>query len=178
MSPATHRKFSSLIILITAFISVVTAASGQEPPKKTTQTQKIVEQGIAIEFTADPLVQKATSIRAAEDVNVTFKVTDTTTGTPVKGLGLAAWISMREGSKAHIATMDKAAPQIMDVNQAEVRSTFERQRVDYIVHGHTHRPRQGVRIHSRRKRTGVLLPPQHRPGKQLRRGAPGRRGEL
>lgn len=47
---------------------------------------------------------------------------------------------MRAGSKAHIASMDQAAPQIMDVNQNEVRSTFASQRVDYIVHGHTHRP--------------------------------------
>jgi cytochrome oxidase Cu insertion factor (SCO1/SenC/PrrC family)/DNA-binding beta-propeller fold protein YncE len=58
-----------------------------------------VEQGIAIEFTAEPLVQNVNSIRAAEDVNVRFTVTDTTTGTPVKGLGLSAWISMREGNK-------------------------------------------------------------------------------
>ena len=47
---------------------------------------------------------------------------------------------MREGSKAHIASMDKAAPQIMDVNQDEVRRTFEQQHTDFIVHGHTHRP--------------------------------------
>lgn len=47
---------------------------------------------------------------------------------------------MRAGSKAHIESMDKAAPQIMDVNQNEVRRTFEHQRVDFIVHGHTHRP--------------------------------------
>jgi UDP-2,3-diacylglucosamine hydrolase len=47
---------------------------------------------------------------------------------------------MRAGSKAHIESMDKAAPQIMDVNQDEVRRTFEQQRVDFIVHGHTHRP--------------------------------------
>ncbi len=86
----THRKIRSLVILI----FLATAVLGQEP-KKTTQTQKIVEQGIAIEFTAEPLVQKANSIRAAEDVNVRFKVTDTTTGTPVKGLGLSAWISTR-----------------------------------------------------------------------------------
>ena len=131
MPPTTHRKLSNLIVLITVFISLVTAAWGQEPPKapaqdpvkapaqdpakapaheppkgaaqepakKTVPPQKIVEQGIAIEFTADPLVHKATSIRAAEDVNVTFKVTDTTTGTPVKGLGLSAWISLREGNK-------------------------------------------------------------------------------
>jgi UDP-2,3-diacylglucosamine hydrolase len=47
---------------------------------------------------------------------------------------------MRAGSKAHIATMDRAAPQIMDVNQDEVQRTFERYHVDCIVHGHTHRP--------------------------------------
>lgn len=95
MSPATHR----LVILITALISLASVVTGQEPAKKTTQTQKIVEQGIAIEFTAEPLVQNVNSIRAAEDVNVRFTVTDTTSGTPVKGLGLSAWISMREGNK-------------------------------------------------------------------------------
>ncbi|HEU4837221.1 MAG TPA: YncE family protein [Pyrinomonadaceae bacterium] len=92
--PTTHRNISTLIILI----FLATAVLGQEPAKKKVQTQKIVEQGIAIEFTAEPLVQNANSIRAAEDVNVKFKVTDTTTGTPVKGLGLSAWISMREGN--------------------------------------------------------------------------------
>ena len=95
MPPITHR----LTILMIALISLATVVAGQEPSKKTTQTQKIVEQGIAIEFTAEPLVQNVNSIRAAEDVNVRFAVTDTTTGTPVKGLGLSAWISMREGNK-------------------------------------------------------------------------------
>ena len=47
---------------------------------------------------------------------------------------------MREGSKEHIASMDIAAPAIMDVNQDEVRRTLERFGVDCIIHGHTHRP--------------------------------------
>jgi UDP-2,3-diacylglucosamine hydrolase len=47
---------------------------------------------------------------------------------------------MRAGSKAHIANMDRAAPEIMDVNRDEVARTFERYGVDCIVHGHTHRP--------------------------------------
>lgn len=47
---------------------------------------------------------------------------------------------MRAGSKAHIATMDKAAPQIMDVNSDAVVRTFQQAAVDIIVHGHTHRP--------------------------------------
>src|SRR6185503_19828845 len=96
MPTVTHR----LAILIIALLFTI-GVQGQEPTKKTTQTQKIVEQGIAIEFTAEPLVQNANSIRAAEDVNVRFTVTDTTTGTPVKGLGLSAWISMREGTQCH-----------------------------------------------------------------------------
>ena len=36
--------------------------------------------------------------------------------------------------------MDIAAPEIMDVNQDEVRRTFARYDVDCIMHGHTHRP--------------------------------------
>lgn len=47
---------------------------------------------------------------------------------------------MRAGSKAHIESMDRTRPQIMDVNQDEVRRTFEREHADVIVHGHTHRP--------------------------------------
>lgn len=47
---------------------------------------------------------------------------------------------MRAGSKAHIAAMDRAAPQIMDVNQGEVLRTLQRYGVDCMVHGHTHRP--------------------------------------
>ena len=94
----THR-ITIQLILFAFWMFSATATPAQDPPKSTTQTQKIVEQGIAIEFTAEPLGQNAKSIRAAEDVNVKFKVTDTTTGTPVKGLGLSAWISMREGNK-------------------------------------------------------------------------------
>jgi UDP-2,3-diacylglucosamine hydrolase len=47
---------------------------------------------------------------------------------------------MRAGSKAHIESMDKAAPQIMDVNQDEVVRALRRANVDCLVHGHTHRP--------------------------------------
>src|ERR1043165_4529453 len=99
MPPTTHRNIA---ISIFTLVFLTTSIFGQEPTKKTPQTQKIVEQGVAIEFTAEPLVQNVNTIRAAEDVNVRFKVTDTTTGTPVKGLGLSAWISMREGKTTEL----------------------------------------------------------------------------
>jgi YVTN family beta-propeller protein len=91
----THRN---LFLLASLFILAATVQAQEAKPSAT--PQKIVEQGVAIEFTADPLVQTAKTIRAAEDVNIKFKVTDTTTGTPVKGLGLSAWISLRPSEKA------------------------------------------------------------------------------
>src|SRR5689334_25200940 len=97
MPQHTHRNLITIIGLL-----VFAVAVQAQDAKKTIQTQKIVEQGVAIEFTAEPLVQNADTIRAAEDVNVRFKVTDTTTGTPVKGLGLSAWISMREGKTTEL----------------------------------------------------------------------------
>jgi len=63
-------------------------------------TQKVVEQGIAIELTIAPHSEKATRIKAGEDASVRFKVTDTTTGTPVKGLSLSAWMSLRAADQA------------------------------------------------------------------------------
>ncbi|WP_129780556.1 UDP-2,3-diacylglucosamine diphosphatase [Peristeroidobacter soli] len=47
---------------------------------------------------------------------------------------------MRAGSKKHIESKDRTAPQIMDVNQGAVWRTFEQEHADAIVHGHTHRP--------------------------------------
>ena len=69
-------------------------------PAPPTRTQKVVQQGIAIEFTVDPSAKDGTKVRAGEDTNIEFKVTDTTSGTPVKGLNLSAWLSLREGEKA------------------------------------------------------------------------------
>ena len=73
----------------------VTAAFAQQPQQ---QSQKLVEQGIAIEYSAEPQNPNA-KLRAGEDVNLKFKVTDTTTGTPVKGLSLSAWLSLAGGDK-------------------------------------------------------------------------------
>ena len=84
----THLNLVSSIGLLVFALAV--QAQEAKPPAG---PQKIVEQGIAIEFTVEPLTENATKIRAAQDVNIKFKVTDTTTGTPVKGLGLSAWIS-------------------------------------------------------------------------------------
>src|SRR5690606_33603026 len=47
---------------------------------------------------------------------------------------------MRAGSKAHIDAMDRAAPEIMDVNPDEDVRIMRLYEVDCLIHGHTHRP--------------------------------------
>jgi hypothetical protein len=61
--------------------------------------QRIAEQGIAVEFTIDPQQEKLAKPMAGADAVVRFKVTDTTTGTAVKGLNLSVWMSLRVGNK-------------------------------------------------------------------------------
>ncbi len=94
MRQHTHLNLISVIVVLALAVAV------QAQDKKPAGPQKIVEQGIAIEFTAEPLAPSATAIKAAEDVNIKFKVTDTATGTPVKGLGLSAWISKGPNEKS------------------------------------------------------------------------------
>jgi YVTN family beta-propeller protein len=110
--PGVH--FACLLVLLLAAIAVKAQQSAPAATPKLEQpansqskvsiqptpAQRVVQQGIAVEFTVDPSAKNATKIRAGEDANIKFKVTDTTTGTPVKGLSLSAWLSLRAGEKA------------------------------------------------------------------------------
>lgn len=80
-------------------------ASASESPKanegqQIAPVQKIVQEGIAIEFTVTPLNGTTTPLRAGENAIVKFKVTDTTTGTAMKGLNLSVWMSLRADKAA------------------------------------------------------------------------------
>src|ERR1051326_1452572 len=86
------RRLNFFVAIFTLLLINVAAAFAQHPK------QKLVEQGIAIEYSAEPQNPNA-KLRAGEDVNLKFKVTDTTTGTPVKGLSLSAWLSLAGGDK-------------------------------------------------------------------------------
>lgn len=98
----TRRATHFACVAVVIFCAVVVQAQEPAPKTKPTEpakTQKIVEQGIAIEFDMEPLAKDATRVKAGEDTQVRFRVTDTTTGTPIKGLGLSAWMSQRAGDK-------------------------------------------------------------------------------
>lgn len=103
MDPLTIRRCALQITIFLLLLLSAVAALAQDPAKKDQPPippQKVVEQGIAIEFTVDAQAPNAARPKAAEDANIKFKISDTTTGTPVKGLSLSAWLSLRDGENA------------------------------------------------------------------------------
>jgi UDP-2,3-diacylglucosamine hydrolase len=75
---------------------------------------------------------------------------------------------MRAGSKAHIESMDKSTPYIMDVNSEAVTDTFRRYGVEYLVHGHTHRPAVHDLLVDGHKAVRIVLGDWHDQGSVLR----------
>ena len=106
MDLLTIRRCILQITTISLLLFSAVTTFAQEPAKVTKKEsppvwpQKFVEQGIAIEFTLTPQTPNAPAPKAAEDANIKFKITDTTSGNPVKGLNLSAWLNLREGEKA------------------------------------------------------------------------------
>lgn len=106
MDPLIIRRRALKLTIVCLFLFSSVATFAQEPAKAAKKEQpivwpqKLVEQGIAIEFTVAPRTPNVATPKAAEDANVKFKITDTTTGTPVKGLHFSAWISLRDTEKA------------------------------------------------------------------------------
>src|SRR5215208_4906978 len=110
MDSLTIRRCTLQVAIFWLLLFSGVANLAQEPAKAVKQehpqasSQKLVEQGIAIEFTVDPQTPNANKVKAAEDANIKFKITDTTTGTPVKGLNVSAWLTLRNGETAPDAT--------------------------------------------------------------------------
>jgi YVTN family beta-propeller protein len=76
----------------------ISSADAPKADGKLMPSQKIVHQGVAIEFTVDP-VTKDTAVIEGEDATVQFKISDTATGTPLSGINLSAWMRQREAGK-------------------------------------------------------------------------------
>ena len=58
--------------------------------------EKVVKDGIEIEFTIEPAAKSKTGLLAGQDAVFRFKLRDTATRTPLSGVRPAAWIAQRE----------------------------------------------------------------------------------
>ena len=77
----------STTLIICALAVNLTAARAQTP-------QKIVKEGVEIEFTVEPQMSK--HLMAGKDAVFRFKIRDTATKTPLSGVKPAAWAVQRE----------------------------------------------------------------------------------
>lgn len=83
------------IVLACALALVFTTARAQD--KKQTGPQKIVHNGVEIEFTVEPVAKRdAAGLMAGEDAVFRFKLRDATTKTPLANARPAAWVAQRE----------------------------------------------------------------------------------
>lgn len=76
--------------------------------------------------------------------------------------------SMRAGSKAHIDSVDRSAPYIMDVNQQAVIDVMRKHRVECLIHGHTHRPAVHTLEVAGHQATRIVLGDWYEQGSVLR----------
>jgi YVTN family beta-propeller protein len=88
-------RLSQLTILLICALGVsFTAARAQEKLKP----QKIVKEGVEIEFTIDVPASRSNSTApmAGQDAVFRFRIRDTATKTPLSGIRPAAWVAQRE----------------------------------------------------------------------------------
>jgi YVTN family beta-propeller protein len=103
------RKSAALLVYCACLLLLgVGATPAQEPAKApppakpvsapaSASTQRIVEQGVTVEFSIRPQRENLPKPMAGDELVVRFRVTDTTSSTPLQGLKLSAWISLRAG---------------------------------------------------------------------------------
>jgi len=80
-----------IFVFVTLIVcAVCLPASAQDKP------QKIVKDGIEIEFTAEPPATHKAELIAGEDTVFRFRIRDTASQTPLSGVRPAVWVAQRE----------------------------------------------------------------------------------
>ena len=89
---------TSWTALISCALAFIVAAANAQEKSTAPSPQKIVKEGIEVEFTIEPLLRKgnASAVVAGEEAVVRLKIRDTATRTPITKARPAAWISQRE----------------------------------------------------------------------------------
>jgi len=107
----TSRARTLLMFFCSALLMIVVTHPGWSSPQKAGPSpdgskpfkQKIVHEGIVIEFSMLPVhAEKRPSgkFREGDDVGFRFTMTDTATGTPLPGANPAAWMDLRAEGQA------------------------------------------------------------------------------
>ena len=105
LSGQEHRPFANFMsmanrhgkVLVVILLGFSAAFAGlTQAPQKVPPPQKIVREGIAVEFTIEPSGKdKARDLLEGDDATVRFKITESNTGQPISRLHPSAWIDLK-----------------------------------------------------------------------------------
>jgi YVTN family beta-propeller protein len=90
-----NRRMKVLVVILLGFSAAL--ARLPQAPQKVTAPQKIVREGIAVEFTIETTRRdKAADLVEGDDATVRFKITESNTGQPIGRLHPSAWIDLKK----------------------------------------------------------------------------------
>ena len=85
---------NSVAALVAASVLTVAAGCSRDAEQPEPGVEKITREGVNVEFTVRPIQGVSEAAVAGDWADVTFKVTDATTGDPIKGRYPAAWMDL------------------------------------------------------------------------------------
>jgi YVTN family beta-propeller protein len=92
---AAHFPIPRAILLALTTLILIYGCSRDSGPEESPQPENfITREGVNVEFSALPIHGGIDEVSAGEWADVTFKVTDATTGEPIKGRYPAAWMDL------------------------------------------------------------------------------------
>lgn len=95
-------------------------AAVQAPkPAAPSGPQKLVTQGLEVEFTIEPVKPSAEGLMEEQDARVRVRVTDTATRSPLAGVRPTIWMSQRDGERA---TPEQCKEKIKSFLQGSLRA--------------------------------------------------------
>jgi YVTN family beta-propeller protein len=90
-----NQRLKVLVVILLGFSAAL--ARLPQAPQKVPAPQKIVREGIAVEFTVEPSGrQRAADLLEGDDATVRFKITESNSGQPISRLHPSAWIDLKK----------------------------------------------------------------------------------
>ncbi len=90
-----NQRLKVLIVILLGFSAAL--ARLPQAPRKVPAPQKIVREGVAVEFTIEPSgKQRAADLLEGDDATVRFKITESNSGQPISRLHPSAWLDLKK----------------------------------------------------------------------------------
>ena len=90
-----NQRFKALVVLLLGFSAAL--ARLPQRPQKVAPPQRIVRQGITVEFKIEPSGREKTGdLLEGDDATVRFKITESNTGQPISRLHPSGWIDLKK----------------------------------------------------------------------------------